>query len=416
MTRHCGIDFGTSNSTVAVADETGARLIPLEGDSPILPSAVFWETDGAPPRFGRAAVEAYLEGEEGRLMRGLKSTLGSPLLAERTAVGGRAVSFRDVLARFIGHLRARLEAAEGRFDQVVLGRPVHFHDGDPAADAAAEAALEEIARACGFRDIAFQFEPIAAALQYEQGVAAEELVLIVDIGGGTSDFSILRVSPERAGAAERAGDILANDGTRIGGTDFDRFLSLAEVMPHLGYKTPTGGGKGLMPNHYYLDLATWHRINMLYTQRVAADLKALRLVADVPERLDRMLRVVEGRHGHSVAMAVEGAKIALSEAEVARIALSAFTGGPNPLARREGFEAAVAPLVERIAAMLASVLAQAGLAPSRIGTVFMTGGSARLPVLRQVVERVLPGVPVGTGDMLGSVGTGLALDARRRFR
>ncbi len=416
MTRHCGIDFGTSNSTVAVADETGARLIALEGDSPILPSAVFWETDGAPPRFGRAAVEAYLEGEEGRLMRGLKSTLGSSLLAERTAVGGRAVSFRDVLARFIGHLRARLEAAEGRFDQVVLGRPVHFHDGDPAADAAAEAALEEIARACGFRDIAFQFEPIAAALQYEQGVAAEELVLIVDIGGGTSDFSILRVSPERAGAAERAGDILANDGTRIGGTDFDRLLSLAEVMPHLGYKTPTGGGKGLMPNHYYLDLATWHRINMLYTQRVAADLKALRLVADVPERLDRMLRVVEGRHGHSVAMAVEGAKIALSEAEVARIALSAFTGGPNPLARREGFEAAVAPLVERIAAMLASVLAQAGLAPSRIGTVFMTGGSARLPVLRQVVERVLPGVPVGTGDMLGSVGTGLALDARRRFR
>ncbi len=416
MQRFCGIDFGTSNSTVSVADATGARLIALEGDSPILPSAVFWDADGGAPRFGRAAMEAYLEGDEGRLMRGLKSTLGSSLLGEKTAVGGRAVSFRDVLARFINHLRGKLETAEGKVDQVVMGRPVHFHDGDPAADAAAQTALEEIARACGFRNIAFQFEPIAAALHYEQTVAKEELVLIVDIGGGTSDVSILRVSPERASAVDRSQDILANDGIRVGGTDFDRLLSLAEVMPHLGYKSPTGGGKGLMPNHYYLDLATWHRINQLYTQRVSSDLKALRLMADEPARLDRMLKVIEGRSGHSVAMAVEAAKITLSEAEVARIALSAITGGPNPLARRESFDLAVGGLVDRIGVMLVEVLALAGVRPEQIGTVFMTGGSARLPILRSLVEKVLPGVRIGTGDMLGSVGTGLALDARRRFR
>ncbi len=411
----CGVDFGTSNSTVSLADGVRSWLLPLEGDEVTLPSAVFWEVGGGPPEFGRATIAAYMRGDDGRLMRGLKSTLGSGLIEEKTAIGGRAVSFRDVLGRFFGHMKRRLDAATGGMSQVVLGRPVHFVDDDAGADAKAQAVLEDIAHAQGFRDVAFQYEPIAAALEYERGVSAEELVLIVDIGGGTSDFSIVRVSPERARAAERAGDILANDGIRVGGTDFDRLLSLAEVMPHLGYLTATGQGKALMPRHYYLDLATWHRINFLYTQRVAADLKALGQEADRPDLIARMSRVVAGRHGHALAMAVEAAKIALSDAVVARIAMAEFTGGPNPLARRERFEAAVAVPVERVRARIAEVLGQAGLRAAQIGTVFMTGGSSGLPVLRGVVAAVLPGVAIATGDMLGSVGAGLALEARRRF-
>ena len=312
-------------------------------------------------------------------------------------------------------MKAQIDVATGGMSQVVLGRPVHFVDDDPAADAKAQAVLEAIARAAGFREVAFQYEPIAAALQYEQGVAREELVLITDIGGGTSDFSIVRVSPDRARAADRAADILANDGIRVGGTDFDRLLSLAEVMPHLGYLTATGQGKTLMPRHYYLDLATWHRINFLYTQRVASDLKALWQAADRPDLIARMVRVIGGRHGHALAMAVEAAKIALSGAEVARILMAEFTGGPNPLARRERFEAAVAVPVERVRARIAGLLGQAGLQPGQIGTVFMTGGSSGLPVLRRVVAAVLPGVRIATGNMLGSVGAGLALAARRRF-
>ncbi len=327
MTLACGIDFGTSNSTVGLADTTGARLLALEDGSSTLPSAVFWQTEGAPPLFGRAAIAAYLEGEEGRLMRGLKSTLGSGLIHEKTAVGGRAVSFREVLARFIGHLRAA-QQAEVALGSVVLGRPVHFVDDDHAADAAAEATLAEIARDCGWTDVAFQYEPIAAALHYEQTAQREELVLIVDIGGGTSDVSVVRVGPGRAALPDRSTDILANDGIRVGGTDFDRLLSLAEALPHLGYLAPTKGG-GTMPRHYYLDLATWHRINALYTARTASDLKALRLVADQPDRIDRMIRVVSGRHGHALAMRVEAAKVALSDTDTTRLSLSDLTGGPN---------------------------------------------------------------------------------------
>lgn len=409
----CGIDFGTSNSTVALADATGARLIALEGAAVTLPSAVFWEP-GAPQLFGRAAIAAYLEGQDGRLMRGLKSTLGSGLVNDKTSVGGRAVSFREVLARFIGHLRAAQQAMAPGLDQVVLGRPVHFVDGDAAADSAAETVLAEIARDCGWREVAFQYEPIAAALHYETTAPREELVLIVDIGGGTSDVSVVRVGPGRAAQASRAGDILGNDGIRVGGTDFDRQLSLAEVMPHLGFLAPTRSG-GVMPRHYYLDLATWHRINALYTARTASDLKALRAEVLRPELIDRLARVVEGRQGHALAMRVEEAKIALSDAEAVRLTLKDLTGGPNPVVRRAGFEAAAEALVTRVRGLLSSVLAQAGIGAADIGTVFMTGGSSGLPVLRQVVDEVLPGVPVATGDMLGSVGTGLALEARRRF-
>ena len=410
-----GLDFGTSNSTVGLADAGGARLIALEGDQVTLPSAVFFHADGLAPDFGRAALSAYLEGDEGRLMRGLKSTLGSGLIQERTAVGNRAVSFRDILQRFIAHLRQRLDAVQPGLTQVVLGRPVHFVDDDPAGDAAAQAVLEEIAHACGFRDVAFQFEPVAAALDYEQRLEREEIVLVFDIGGGTSDLSVLRLSPLRARQAERAGDILANDGIRVGGTDFDRLLSLAEVMPHLGYLSSTRGGAGTMPRHYWQDLATWHRINSLYSQRVMADLKALSQEADHPERIARMIRVIEGRHGHALAMEVERAKIALSGEEATRLALSALTGGPNPMARRDRFEEAVAAPVARIRALIGSTIAAAGLGPDRIATVFLTGGSSQLPLLRATVAGVLPQARLATGDMLGSVGTGLALDARRRF-
>lgn len=410
----CGIDFGTSNSTVGMADATGARLLGLEGGSPTLPSAVFWQTEGAPPLFGRAAIAAYLEGDEGRLMRGLKSTLGSGLIHDKTAVGGRAVSFREVLARFIGHLRAAQQAATPGLDQVVIGRPVHFVDDDPAADTAAESVLAEIARECGWKEVAFQYEPIAAALHYEQTAPGEELVLIVDIGGGTSDVSVVRVGPGRAVIADRSGDILANDGIRVGGTDFDRLLSLVEALPHLGYLAPTKGG-GTMPRHYYLDIATWHRINALYTARTASDLKALRLQADRPELIDRMIRTVAGRHGHALAMRVEAAKVALSEAASTWLPMSDLTGGPNPVIARAGFEAAVEAPVGRIRSLLTRVLADAGLGPDRIGTAFLTGGSSQLPILRATVRSVVPGSAIATGDMLGSVGTGLALAARRRF-
>lgn len=410
-----GIDFGTSNSTVGLADAAGARLIAVEGEAATIPSAIFWEEDTTAPIFGRAAIRAYVEGEEGRLMRGLKSTLSSSLIDERTRIGTRLVTFRDVVGRFFGHLRARLDAASPGIDRVVLGRPVHFADSDPAGDARAEAALDTIARAHGFTEVQFQYEPVAAALHYEQGIAGEELVLVFDIGGGTSDLSVLRLSPARAQGPDRQSDILANDGIRVGGTDFDRLLSLAEVMPHLGYGATTRGGQGIMPRHIFHDLATWHRINFTYTARTMADLKALAAEADRPELIERLRGIIAARAGHALAMRVEEAKIALTDTPAVRLALHELTKGPNPMLTRERLEAAIAPALDRIRTLIGETLRQSGLGADQIGTVFMTGGSSHLPALVAMVRAALPEARIATGDMLGSVGTGLALDARRRF-
>ncbi len=408
--KSCGIDFGTSNSTLGVADADGARLLALEGAEVTLPSAVFWAEDG-PPLMGRAGIAAYLEGDEGRLMRGLKSTLGSGLISERTKVGNRTVSFREILGRFIASLRAHAPAARS----VVMGRPVHFVDDDPEGDARAEMALAEIAREVGFDQVAFQYEPIAAALDYESRLSAEELVLIFDIGGGTSDVSLVRVGPLRAKAPDRAGDILGNDGIRLGGTDVDRLLSLASALPHLGFGASTKGGAGTMPRHYYLDLATWHRINVMYSRQTATDLKALRHEIDQPELIDRLVRLIDGHHCHALAMEVERVKIALSGAEAERMMLTALCGAPNPMVQRAALDDVLAPPLARLEALIARVLAQGGVRADQVQTVFLTGGSSRLPALQALLTRLLPAARQDRGDDFGSVGTGLALEAARRF-
>ena len=240
-------------------------------------------------------------------------------------------------------------------------------------------------------------------------------MLIVDIGGGTTDFSVIRVSPAGATRSDRSGDILANHGLRLGGTDLDRMLSLDHIMPDLGLGSLVHGGKAPMPQHYYLDLASWHRINTMYAPGVARELKELRQRATSPHLLDRMLSVLEQRQGHALAMAAEAAKIDLSGQTETKIAIAALTGGRDKPLSRTGLEATVTQPVQRLTMGLAEVLRKAGVAPRDIGTVFMTGGSASLPVLRDAVTRCLPGTPIATGDMFGSVGTGLALDAARRF-
>ena len=268
--RACGIDFGTSNSTVGWLRPDAPILVPLEDGRATLPSAVFFNADEDSIQFGRAALAEYLEGYEGRLMRALKSLLGTSLIDGQTEVNGRALGFRELLASFIGELKARAERATGRtFDHAVFGRPVHFVDEDETADRKAQDTLEAIARQVGFREIGFQFEPIGAALHYERTLSREELVLIADIGGGTADFSIVRLSPQRARAVERREDLLGNAGIHIGGTDFDRVLSLDCVMPLLGYRSRLRNG-ATMPASVYFQLAAWHTINFAYTRQAWA--------------------------------------------------------------------------------------------------------------------------------------------------
>ena len=415
--RSCGLDFGTSNTTLGIAAGNSARLVELEAGETTLPSAIFFDFAAARPLYGRAAIEAYAKGTDGRLMRSLKSVLGTDLIDQDTLLDRNRVGFRDVLKRLLGEIKARAETAAGQpLDAVVHGRPVHFVDGDEAADRRAEEALADIARSIGFRDVSFQFEPIAAALDYEQQVESEEVALIADIGGGTSDFSIVRLSPERRHRADRMADILANDGVRIGGTDFDRLLSLESVMPLLGYQSPMKKPGLLAPNGYFTDLSTWAKINFLYTPKVMAEVRQVQRESARPVLIQRLAQVLEDHQGHRLAMLVERAKIGLSEAAALDLPLDWIELGLAAPFRRAGFEQATDELCRGIAGMIRRCLAHAGLGPERIDAVFLTGGSTLLPNVRRAILAELPASRVVEGDKFGSVGLGLTLEAVRRYR
>ncbi|MFI0849361.1 Hsp70 family protein [Mesorhizobium sp. IMUNJ 23232] len=411
-----GIDFGTSNSTAALFEEGKPRLVALEGEHVTMPSAVFFNFEDDRTYFGRRAIEDYTANSEGRLLRALKSVLGTSLIREKTRIKAHSIAFTDIIGGFVAYLKERLEEEADRdIEKIVLGRPVHFVDEDEKADAQAQAELEKAARGRGFKHISFQFEPIAAALDYEQSVQKEELALIVDIGGGTSDFSIVRVSPERAKAVDRKDDILANAGVHVGGTDFDRLLSIAAVMPELGFGTQTKDGKRNLPVGYFFDLATWQRINLLYTSKAMSDLRQIRYEAARPDLVERMIDIVRHRQGHALAAKVEKAKIALTDEAVTRIELDMLDEKLSLPATATDLARAIAAAVQRIADTVTRTLKDAGVAAERIDTLFLTGGSTAIPQVREGILAMFPKASVVQGDMFGSVGLGLAIDAHRKF-
>ncbi|MBD9515707.1 Hsp70 family protein [Pseudomonas sp. PDM22] len=413
--RALGIDFGTSNSTVGWWRPDSEPLIALEDDKITLPSVIFFNVEERRPVYGRLALHEYLEGYEGRLMRSLKSLLGSSLLKSETTVLGSAMPFKDLLGLFIGELKKRAEAVAGReFDSVVLGRPVFFVDDDPKADQEAQDTLVAVAQKLGFKDVSFQYEPLAAAFDYERSIEREELVLIVDIGGGTSDFSLVRLSPERREVADRQGDILATGGVHIGGTDFDKQLSIQGVMPLFGYGSKMKSD-AFMPTSYHLNLATWHTINAVYAQKSQLALQNMRYDIVDATGIDRLFKLIEQRAGHWLAMQVEASKIELSDTERRDIDLARIEAGLVAELSRELFEGAIGPLLERVRGSISELLNCADVDPARVDTVFFTGGSSGVPALRQSVAAMLPNARHVDGDRFSGIGNGLAIEAMKRY-
>ncbi|WP_211946622.1 Hsp70 family protein [Cupriavidus yeoncheonensis] len=416
MSNACGLDFGTSNSTVGW-NRPGhpAALLPLEDGKLTLPSVIFFHAEDPLVSYGRAALEDYLAGYEGRLMRSLKSLLGTSMMEDSTEVMGQAMPFRKLLAHFIGELKGRAERAAGTtFTRAVLGRPVFFIDEDPKADQLAEQTLAEIARDAGFRDIEFQYEPIAAAFDYEARIAQEELVLVADIGGGTSDFSLVRLSPERASRTDRRDDILANGGVHIGGTDFDRALSLTRAMPLLGLGSKLRNGKE-MPSGQYFDLASWHTINLVYTRKAwSIVMDNYRDAADTA-MLDRLIRLIRERAGHWLAIQMEAAKIALSGTDRTDVDLHRIEPELMLAITRDEFDQSIGKLVTRTEKTVQDMLVTAGVKADAVDTILFTGGSSSVPLLRQRLGELLPQARRVEGDLFGGIGSGLALDAARKF-
>lgn len=405
-----GIDFGTSNSAMAwLGPEGSARLIALEGEAQAMPTAVFYNAEDNSTHFGRDALKHYLEGTEGRLMRSLKSLLGSPLLMETTQIGHQQISFQDIIATFLATLRERATQHLGSAPRrVVMGRPVHFVDEDPKRDAQAEASLRQAVEAVGFDEVSFQLEPIAAALDYEQRLTHENTVLVVDLGGGTSDFTVVRLGPERMRHANRSADILATTGVHIGGTDYDRQLNLAQVMPLLGYKH-TGPEQREVPSRVFFDLATWHLIHWQYQPKAIAHAKTLRSNYSDMRLYERFMQVLTERHGHLLAHEVEQAKIrcSLTRADT-DIALAVIERGLQARLGVSDMQAHLHGLLDRTVACARECVRRAGLTDASLDAVYLTGGSSALSTFQSALQSEFAGVPLVEGDLFGGVALGLA--------
>ena len=413
---YCAIDFGTSNSAVAVPDGAALRLAPVEGAYTTLPTAVFFNTDENTRGFGRAALEAYIDGFDGRLMRSMKSILGSPLAEHSTDLGdGSAIKYTEVIAIFVDHLKRSAEAsAGGPISRAVLGRPVFFVDDDPRADQLAQQQLEAAARSVGLREIHFQYEPIAAAFDYESHLTEEGLVLVADIGGGTSDFSLVRVGPERVKRVERKGDVLAHHGVHVAGTDFDRRVELATILRELGYQTLDPEGREI-PNRIYFDLATWHLINTVYAPKRVSELVLMRHLFINARHHDRLMRVVDRRLGHALAAHAEEAKIGVAAGGETMIDLELVEEDLRLAFDEAQLIKAGHDETLRIVQAARDTVQAAGVAPRDVGAIYFTGGSTGLAFLSSALSAAFPDARPVFGDRLASVATGLGIHARRLF-
>lgn len=417
MVKSCGIDFGTTNSAIAIASSVQIpKLICLEGKSLTMPSTIFYSKSSPHPLFGSEAIDNYTNGNTGRFMRSLKRVLGTDLMSSGTIVNGKLLTFSQVLQGFISNLKSKAEQeAKEDIEHVVMGRPVHFRNNDINGDNKAQQELEIIAKKIGFKYINFQFEPIAAAFAHEDKVEGEKLACVVDIGGGTSDFSIIKIGKSLQNKLNRQDDILANSGTRIGGNDFDKNLSIACFMPEFGLGTMHGEKNLPVPSSTYFDLAEWSKINSLYNYSTLKLVKNVLDEAHNPEKYARLFDIIENETGHMLLALVEKAKINLTYKKEFTTQIEFIKQTPSIKTSTKEFNESIINNVQSIISSLQDCLTQANICADKIELVILTGGSTEIPLVQQTIKEFFPKAQISQENKMDSVGLGLAFDSRRLF-
>lgn len=413
----CGIDFGTTNSTIAVAGHHQLpELVLLANNKYTIPSTVFYAVDKPFPFFGDEANEAYMNGIEGRFMRSLKRVLGTDLMNAGTIINGKSRKFEHILAQFIQSLKEQAEnQIQTELKKVVMGRPVHFRDNDPKGDQKAEEELRNIAQMVGFEEIYFQFEPIAAAFAHEDKLEKEALACVVDVGGGTSDFTIIRLGKNLQHKTNRSDDILASSGVRIGGNDFDKDLSLKCFMPSFGFQTTYGKQNLNVPSSQYFELSEWSKVNSAYTYQNRKIVNEVLANAHRPELYERLKDILAKESGHKILAEVETAKINLTDNEENLTHLPYVIGKPEIRTTKKKFEQSIQKDIDKVAKSLQQCLNEAGVKAEQISLVILTGGSTEIPLIQQTMYNIFPQAVFSQENKLASVGLGLAFDSLRRF-
>lgn len=423
-----GIDFGTTNSSVALV--TGDARVELAsftfaGSETLSSRSVLYfeqaRTAGGMKKThvlsGPAAIERYLDSDEkGRLVQSLKSHLASRSLTG-TEVFGRRHKLEELISRMLGDLRKHAEKQfERPIKRAVVGRPVRFVGAESDEDDEfAVTRLREAFQLAGFEDLAFELEPVAAAYSYESTLDHDELILIGDFGGGTSDFSLLRVGPgeRKRDAGHRA--MLAFSGVGLAGDAFDARLVRKLVSPALGSDSEARSLNKVLPAvpaWIYANLERWHYLSFLRTNNVREILRSAHLRALEPEKIEALIAIVDQDLGYQLHQAVQRAKFALSQHESTEFRF--HDGGLDlriPVTRRE-FESWIAEDLRAIEGAVDSLLKRSGISPQDVDRVFLTGGSSFVPAVRRIFSSRFGKDKIRGGHEFTSVAYGLALCAQ----
>ena len=415
----CGIDFGTSNTAVTLAMDGEVRPVavdPLSAIALTIPTLLYFPPSGA-ASYGSEAIERYLASDmAGRLLQSIKRYLPSTTF-QGTVVAGKTRSLEELIAGFLIRCKAAVDAEAGQsVTRVLLGRPAVLHV-EPERDAMAQRRLVTAAKMAGFEQIEVQLEPIAAARAFERTLDEDLLCLIGDLGGGTSDFTVIRLGPGRVGRTDRTGDVLGSSGVDIAGNDVDARLIQKRVLPYFGVNCRYRPLKQWVPLPTFLHMAAtrWHRLCV-----EGADPENIRFLdrairtADDPESLERFREFLTKNYGYSLFRAIEAAKVALSAGDSTRLVFR--EGGvqlDEPVSRAQ-LEADIGDELNHLGRCMDGLLQQLGVERSQIGAVFLTGGTSQIPAVQALFEERFPG-RIASKEAFTSVGLGLGVEAAERF-
>lgn len=417
-----GIDFGTTNSTIAVADRnrniTTAKFHLGDQLTETFRSVLYFEQVRSGERkhlaalAGPKAITQYLKSEQkGRLIQSLKSYLASRLLTS-TNVLGRPYLLEDLIAFLIRSLREESEESLGKLKgTIVVGRPVRFLSSESKEDDDyAVMRLRKALQAAGFGDVVFEYEPVGAAYYYEMRLDHEELVLVADFGGGTSDFSLLQVGPQYRKMKEER-KIIGTEGVALAGDAFDARIVRQVVSPLLGRESHYKSMNGLYqpPAWIYAKLERWHHLSFLKSKETMDVLKSIRAQSLEVKKIDALIQLIQEDLGFYLHSAVQRTKLELSSRETTIFSFQVPGIAISELVTRRHFEGWIEEELRSIAGCVDRLLSRVGVDRKGVDKVFLTGGSSFVPAVRKIFEERFGAERLVVGGEFTSVAMGLAL-------
>ena len=412
----CGLDFGTSNSAVALATGEVLRLDHAAAQPRLSRSVLFFPEDTPEVLAGGQAIERYLEDNAGRFIQSMKTWLPTASFT-RTQIRNRTLLLEDLIAVFLRSLRTRASESLGtELDEVVMGRPARF-SLDPKADAFAEERLRKAAELAGFRQVSFVIEPIAAALAYEATLKKDELVLVADFGAGTSDLTLMWLGPSRRVKGDRRVDVVASSGVYVGGDRFDAAIMKHKLLPYFGQGSTYEVGFKRMPIPTYVlgRLLSWNEMSLIRERSTRELIDMMLKTSDSKPAIEALHDLVMYNLGYRLYRAIEQAKVELSTHTKATVVFEEERIHIEEKITRAEFDRFCAPLIDELEVCTDELLARAPSA-LKIDSVFLTGGSSQIPAVRRLFARKFGEDRLRTADAFTSVAEGLGRASDSAFK